>query len=95
MFATYSPSGGDLVILHAGGNELHRVALGGRGAMPVPTIADVDNDCDLDIVVSLKDAEDKVRSVLVYEVPGSSGNWLTWPTRRGNDRRDGWLPPRL
>jgi hypothetical protein len=95
VFATYSPSGGDLVILDAGGNELHRVALGGRGAMPVPTIADVDNDGDLDIVVSLKDAEDKVRSVLVYEVPGSSGNCLAWPTGRGNYRRDGWLPPRM
>jgi len=94
VLATYSPSGGDLVIYDAGGNELHRVALGGRGAMPVPTIADVDNDGDLDIVVSLKDAEDKVRSVVIYEVAGSSENCLAWPTGRGNFRRDGFLPPR-
>jgi len=52
-------------------------------AMPVPTIADVDNDGDLDIVVSLKDAQDKVRSVVVYEVTGSSANCLAWPTGRG------------
>jgi len=95
VFATYSESeGGDLIILDAAGNELHRIALGGRGAMPVPTIADVDRDGDLDIVVSLKDAVDHVRSVLVYEVPGSSGNCLAWPTGRGNYRRDGYLPAR-
>jgi hypothetical protein len=61
--------------------------------MPVPTIADADADGDLDIVVSLKDAVDMERSVLVYEVPGSSGNCLAWPTARGSDRRDGYLPP--
>lgn len=93
IFDTYSASGGDLVILDAGGNQLYRIALGGRGAMPVPTIADVDGDGDLDIVVSLKDAVDREKSVLIYEVAGSSGNCLAWPTGRGNDRRDGYLPP--
>ena len=94
VLATYSDgNGGDLIIYDAGGNELHRIALGGRGAMPVPTIADVDNDGDLDIVVSLKDAQDRVRSVVIYEVTGSSGNCLAWPTGRGNYRRDGFLPP--
>jgi FG-GAP repeat len=93
VFATYSPSGGDLIVLDAAGNELHRIALGGRGAMPVPTIADVDGDGDLDIVVSLKDAEDKVKSVVVYEVPGSAANCMLWPTARGNNRRDGYVPP--
>jgi hypothetical protein len=93
VLVTYSSSGGDLIILDAGGNELHRVALGGRGAMPVPTIGDVDGDGDLDIVVSLKDAEDRVRSVVIYEVSGSSANCLAWPTGRGNDRRDGFVAP--
>jgi hypothetical protein len=93
VLATYSEGGGDLVIFDAGGNELHRIALGGRGAMPVPTIADVDGDGDLDIVVSLKDADDRVRSVVIYEVPGSSGNCLAWPTGRANLRRDGFISP--
>ncbi len=94
VLAPYSESGGDLVIYDAGGNELHRIDLGGRGAMPVPTIADVDGDGDLDIVVSLKDAVDRMQSVVVYEVPGSSENCLAWPTGRGNYRRDGFIAPR-
>ncbi|HWU89879.1 MAG TPA: PQQ-binding-like beta-propeller repeat protein [Kofleriaceae bacterium] len=94
VFTTYGPSGGDLIILDAGGNIQHRIPLGGRGAMPVPTIADADGDGDLDIIVSLKDAVDRERSVLVFDVPGSSANCLLWPTGRGNFRRDGYLPPR-
>jgi hypothetical protein len=92
VFTTYGTGGGDLVVLDAGGNLLHRISLGGRGAMPVPTIADADGDGDLDIVVSLKDGVDRVKSVLVYEVAGSSTNCLLWPTGRGNYRRDGYLP---
>ncbi len=37
----------------------------------------------LDIVVSLEDAEDRVRSVEIYEVTGSSENCLSWLTGRG------------
>jgi hypothetical protein len=93
VLATYGPDGGDLIVFDAAGNELHRLPLGGRGAMPVPTIADADADGDLDIVVSLKDGEDRVRQVLIYEVSGSSTNCVLWPTGRGSYRRDGWLPP--
>jgi hypothetical protein len=59
--------------------------------MPVPTIADVDGDGTLEIVVSLKDAVDRERSVLVYSVPGSSTGCLLWPTGRGNPLRSGWV----
>jgi hypothetical protein len=93
VFASYGPAGGDLFVLDAAGNQLSKTPLGGRGAMPVPTIGDVDGDGDLDIVVSLKDADDKVRAVVIYDVPGSAANCLLWPTARGNPRRDGLVPP--
>ena len=93
VMTTYGTTGGRLLILDAGGNILHDVPLGGRGAMPVPTIADVDGDHSLDIVVSLKDAVDKAKSVVVYDVSSSLDNCLLWPTGRGNNRRDGYLPP--
>ena len=44
-----------------------------------------------EIVVSLKDAEDEVESVLVYSVPGSSTGCLPWPTGRANLLRNGWV----
>jgi hypothetical protein len=92
VFNTYSTENekGALFVLDAGGNELHRVPLPRRGAMPVPTLADIDNNGTLEIVVSLKDAEDMVESVLVYTVASSSVNNLIWPTGRGNLLRNGW-----
>lgn len=95
VFNTYSPDDdkGELIVLDAGGNRLHGLSLPGRGAMPVPTIADVDGDGQLEIVVSLKDGEDGVQQVLVYTVAGSSDNCLLWATGRGNLRRDGYIPP--
>lgn len=94
VFASYSPDPdvSALFVLDAAGNLLHRVALPGRGAMPVPTLDDADGDGTLDIVVSLKDGEDRARQVLVYRVPGAGLDCLPWPTGRGNYRRDGFVP---
>lgn len=95
VFATYTPdmfAGGRLVILGANGAEQQSITLPGRGAMPVPTIADVDGDHQLEIVVSLKDAEDRARSVLVFTVPGSGEACLLWPTGRRDYLRDGLVP---
>lgn len=65
VFASYSPDPelSHLFVLGANGDELHRIALPGRGALPVSTIADVDGDGQLEIVVSLKDGEDRIQQV--------------------------------
>ena len=85
---------GAIVILDAGGNKLFDIPLPGRGSMTVPTIADVNGDGTLEIVVSLKDATDKVESAEVWTVPGSSTNCLLWPTGRGNLLRNAYVPPK-
>lgn len=94
VFASYSPDEGKshLFVIDAGGNELFVLPLPKRGAMPVPTMADVDGDGTLEIVVSLKDGEDRQRQVLVYSVPASANNCTPWPTGRANLRRDGLVP---
>ncbi len=94
VFATYSPDMDQsaLFVLAATGVELHRITLPARGSMAVPTIADVEGDGDLEIVVSLKDGEDRTRSVLVYTVPGSGTACLPWPTGRRDLLRDGLVP---
>ncbi len=94
VFNSYSPDEdkGHLFVLDGGGNERFRIPLPKRGAMPVPTAADVDGDGTLEIVVSLKDGGDGEAQVLVYTVPDSSDNCLLWPTGRGNDLRNGYVP---
>ncbi|MFC1591165.1 FG-GAP repeat domain-containing protein [Thermodesulfobacteriota bacterium] len=91
VFASYSTKekASHLFILDAGGALLHKTALPGRGVMPVPTIADADGNGTLEIILSLKDGEDRVQQVLVYTVPGSSENCLLWPTGRCNYLRNG------
>ncbi len=93
VFASYSTrdDAGELFALDGGGNEVFRVTLPGRGAMAAPTVANVDADDALEIVVPLKD-EDGGAVVRVYEVPGSDDNCLPWPTGRANLRRDGFAP---
>ncbi|HKA90568.1 MAG TPA: VCBS repeat-containing protein [Haliangiales bacterium] len=92
VFATYSTATAQsaLYVLDARGQLEHRVDLPGRGAMAVPTIADVDRNGTLDIVVSLKDASGQA-AAYVYSVPGSATGCLLWPTGRANDQRNGFF----
>ncbi|MCD4793823.1 MAG: VCBS repeat-containing protein [Bacteroidales bacterium] len=94
IFNSYSPDENQsyLFILDGGGNEKWKIPLPKRGAMPVPTIADVNGDGQLEIIVSLKDGEDQVRMIQVYTVAGSNINCLLWPTGRGNYLRNGYIP---
>ncbi|WP_456299503.1 DUF7933 domain-containing protein [Oleiphilus messinensis] len=75
LFATYSNNAGEtgqLIILSATGALQHSLLLPNQGAMAVPTVADVDGDGLLDIVVNLKSSEDGLQQVLVFKVPGSA-----------------------
>ncbi len=94
VFASYSTllNHSHLFILDAAGNKKYKLPLPKRGAMPVPTIADVNGDKQLEIIVSLKDAEDKKSMVQVYTVKGSSTNCLLWYTGRANYLRNGYIP---
>ncbi|MBK8692395.1 MAG: VCBS repeat-containing protein [Deltaproteobacteria bacterium] len=91
VFASYSTlsNASALHVLDASGALLHRVALPGRGAMAVPTVADLDRDGTLEIIVSLKDASSDGTEVMVFNVPGSATNCLPWPTGRANVQRNG------
>lgn len=93
VFNSYSShaDAGGLFVMSAAGEILHELPLPGRGAMPVPTVVDVDDDGQLEILVSLKDAIDGEEQVRVYTVPGSSDNCRPWPTGRANFRRSGWV----
>ncbi len=95
VFNTYSTqqNASFLFVLDATGTIVQQVSLSGRGAMPVPTIADVDGDGQLEIIVSLKDAVEGVESVDVFTVPGSATNCMPWPTGRANDLRNGYVRP--
>jgi hypothetical protein len=91
VFASYSTANNAsaLFVLDAAGALLHRIALPGRGAMAVPTVADLDRDGTLEVIVSLKDATSDGAEVLVFNVPGSATNCLPWPTGRANVQRNG------
>jgi hypothetical protein len=93
VFTTYSPDsgGGNLFVLSAAGQVLHKVALPGRGSMAVPTVGDADGDGTLEIVVSLKDETATKEDILVFNVPGSKPNCLLWPTGRANYLRNAWV----
>ncbi|MBW2736961.1 MAG: VCBS repeat-containing protein [Deltaproteobacteria bacterium] len=95
IFASYSPDHdkSHLFVLDAGGRQQHKLLLPGRGAMAVPTVADVDGNGTLEILVSLKDGEDKEALLQAYTVAGSAPNCLPWPTGRGNLLRNGYIPP--
>ena len=96
VFTTYgdpdSTDSGHLVILAADGAGLYDVVLenqgdgggNGSGAPAAPTVADVDGDGQLEILVQTFD-----HGLDVYRVPGSGVGCVPWPTSRGGPLRMG------
>jgi hypothetical protein len=92
VFTTYSTSEdvSHLVILNASGELLHYIPIAGRGSMSPPTLADVDGDGVLEIIITLKDVLGSgLGGVQIWNVASAQAGSVPWPTGRGNYRRTG------
>jgi hypothetical protein len=96
VFGTYSlmPNGGHLVVLANTGKLLFDIELPGQGmngngiGVPAaPTIADLDGDGQLEILLQTFE-----HGIDVFTVPGSGKACMPWPNSRGNLLRNGAGP---
>lgn len=85
---------GQVHVLSSAGVSLFAVDLpapfGGaswNGALGAPTLADVDGDADLELVVGTVSS-----GVAVYDLPGTQDARVLWGTGRGSTRRTGTAP---
>lgn len=79
-----------LLVLGSDGALLHAVPLSGRGAMAPPSVADLDGDGALELVLSLKDSlGGGSGGVQIWSLPQSRTNGIQWGTGRGNPLRTG------
>ncbi|MGB6001976.1 MAG: VCBS repeat-containing protein, partial [Thermoanaerobaculia bacterium] len=86
-----SNAGGKLHILDYLGNPLHElslpVAFGSpdwSGGLAAPTLADLDGDSDLELVLNTAHA-----GFVAYDLPATADARVLWGTGRGNLRRNG------
>jgi hypothetical protein len=82
---------GHLHVLSAMGAELYRVSLPApaigaswNGGLAAPTLANIDADADLEVVVGTS-----ASGVVAYDLPGSEAGRVLWRTGRGGFRRTG------
>ena len=97
IFASWVQKGtnqtGNLHILDNQGNLLHEVPLPAaygspdwNGALAAPTLANVDADADLEVVLNTAHS-----GFVVYDLPGTENAHILWGTGRGNYLRTGSL----
>ncbi len=55
-----------------------------NGSMAAPTLANVDNDPDLEVIINTANS-----GVVVYDLPGTANARILWGTGRGNFQRNG------
>ncbi len=95
IFTSWTQNGsgqtGKLYILDYLGNLLQAVnlppAFGGdnwNGALPAPTLANLDSDPDLEVVINSAHS-----GVVAYDLPGTANALVQWGTGRGSYRRSG------
>jgi uncharacterized repeat protein (TIGR01451 family) len=84
---------GKLHLLDYLGNPLHELDLpapyggaGWNGALPAPTLDNVDGDADLELVLNTAHS-----GFVVYDLPGTASARILWGTGRGNYQRTGSL----
>jgi uncharacterized repeat protein (TIGR01451 family) len=92
---TYSNLAGKLHILDYQGNPLYEIDLPEaiyqvdlNGARAAPTLANIDDDADLEVVLNTASA-----GLVAYDLPGTSNARILWGTGRGNYQRTGSPPP--
>ncbi|NNG02005.1 MAG: VCBS repeat-containing protein [Desulfobacteraceae bacterium] len=95
IFSTYGDpdvlDSGHLIVLAADGSLLHELPLpdpgangNGNGAPAAPTIADLDNDGQLEILVQTFE-----HGMDIFTIPGSGCDCMLWSTARGGPLRMG------
>jgi hypothetical protein len=98
IFASWVEKGSELTgklhILNYLGQPIYEVDLPGahsgdwNGALAAPTLADIDGDPDLEVVLNTAHS-----GFVVYDLPGTASAIILWGTGRGNFWRDGYIPP--
>jgi len=97
IFTSWTQKGsgqtGKLVILDYFGNLLQAVTLPPafgsptwNGALPAPTLANIDGDPDLEVVVNTANS-----GVVAYDLPGTANAIVYWGTGRGSYQRSGLI----
>jgi hypothetical protein len=87
-----SNASGQLLIISANGDVLHAVDLprngSAGGALGAPTVANLDADADLEVVVGTINM-----GLVAFDLPNSANARILWGTGRGSNTRAGLAPP--